>query len=400
MRFAERVDRLSGDGPAAWAIHSEAVRARARGEDVIVMSVGDPDFATPDRVTEAGVRALRQGDTHYTEIKGRPALRSAIAAETMRNGGPQVTADNVIVMAGAQNALFAAAMCLFSPGDEVIALDPMYVTYEATVAAAGAKLVRVPARADGTFRPDLAALEAAVTPRSRAILIATPNNPSGVALDQAEIEAIAEVARRHDLWVVSDEVYAELIFDGGHRSIAALPGMAGRTATVSSLSKSQAMTGWRAGWLVGPTELVSHVENLSLCMLYGSPGFVQEAAVMALTEARDEMGRMREIYRRRRDLVLEGLTGVPGIRTVAPQAGMFLLLDVRETGMSALDFAWALYRETGVSVLDGAAFGTSTSGHVRLSYTLGEDRLREGCARIRSFAESLGHNAATRTAGA
>ncbi len=398
MRYATRVHRLSGEGAAAWDIHSAAIAARSRGGDVIVMSVGDPDFATPEPITEAGVRALRAGDTHYTVISGREALRRAIAEETMRNGGPQIGAENVIVAAGAQNALFSASMCLFSPGDEVIALDPMYVTYEATVEAAGARLVRVKARDDGSFRPDVAAIDAAVTERTRAILLATPNNPSGVALSHDELEAIAAIARRHDLWVVSDEVYAELIFDGDHQMIAALPGMAERTVTVSSLSKSQAMTGWRAGWLVGPVELVRHVENLSLCMLYGLPGFVQEAALVALTEARGEMARMRDVYRRRRDLVMSELAGVPGLRAVAPQAGMFLLVDVRATGMSALDFAWALFRETGVSLLDGKAFGDSTSGHVRLSYTLGEEALREGCRRIRRFAEELGDNSAARRA--
>ena len=317
----------------------------------------------------------------------------------MRNGGPPITVDNVIVTAGAQNALFSASMCLFQPGDEVIALDPMYVTYEASVAASGAALVRVPAKPDGSFRPDPAAIAAAVTERTRGILMCTPNNPSGVALDPAELEAIAEIATARDLWVVSDEVYAELIFDGAHHMIASVPGMAERTVTVSSLSKSQAMTGWRAGWMIGPKELIDHVENLSLCMLYGLPGFVQEAAVVALTEARDEMARMRDIYRRRRDLMMAGLADLPGVRPVSPQAGMFLLVDVRGTGMSALDFAWALFRETGVSVLDGKAFGNATEGHVRLSYTLGENELAEACRRIRCFAEGLGDNAGARRDG-
>ena len=367
----------------------DAVQARERGEDVLVMSIGDPDFATPPAIVETAVRALESGDTHYTGIAGRPELRSAIAREVMRCGGPTVTADNVIVLAGAQNGLFSASLCLFSPGDEVVVLDPMYVTYEATVQVSGAKLVPVPAIPDSGFRPNLEAIEAAVTERSRAIMFANPNNPSGVVMTREELTGIADIAKRHDLWVISDEVYGSLTFEREHCMIAGLEGMAERTVTVASLSKSQAMTGWRTGWMVGPKELINHAGHLSLCMLYGLPGFIQQAAVTALGEARGEMARMRDIYLARRNRVIEGLRDANRISVVPSESGMFLLLDVRETGMSSLDFAWALYREEGVSLLDAGAFGSSTAGHVRLSYTLGDKALDEGCRRICRFVSRL-----------
>lgn len=389
MRYSTRVDRIGGDGPAAWSIHVAAVSARLRGEDVLVMSVGDPDFATPEPIVERAVEALRSGDTHYTQIAGRAALRDAIAQDFMSRGGPEVGPQNVIIQAGAQNALFSTCMCLLSPGDEVVALDPMYVTYGASVGVAGAKIVAAPPLPESGFRPDIAAIQRAVTPNTRAILFANPNNPSGVVMTEAELEGIAEIARRHDLWVISDEVYAALTFDTPHVSIAALPGMAERTVTIGSLSKSQAMTGWRCGWIIGPTDLVQHVDNLALCMLYGLPGFTQEAATVALTSARGEMERMREIYRRRRDLALAELAAAPNLSALTPDAGMFLLVDVRGTGLSAYDFAWRLFRETGVSVLDATAFGRSAAGFVRLSYTLGDDQLREGCRRIAGFAAGL-----------
>ena len=389
MRYSPRVDRIAGEGAAAWNIHVDAMQARQRGEDVLVMSIGDPDFATPPAIVETAVDALRSGDTHYTGIAGRPELRRAIAQEIKRCGGPAMTEENVIVLAGAQNGLFAASLCLFSPGDEVIVLDPMYVTYEVTVQVSGAKLVPVPALPDSGFRPDLAAIEAAVTGRSRAIMFANPNNPSGVVMTEAELTAIAEIAKRHDLWVISDEVYASLTFEREHCMIAGLPGMAERTVTVASLSKSQAMTGWRTGWLAGPKELVDHAEHLSLCMLYGLPGFIQQAAVMALGEARGEMARMRDIYLARRNRVIEGLKGANKIAVVPSESGMFLLLDVRESGMTSLDFAWALYREERVSLLDAGAFGRATAGHVRLSYTLGDEDLDEGCRRICGFVSRL-----------
>ncbi len=389
MRYSPRVDRIAGEGAAAWNIHIEAMQARQRGEEVLVMSIGDPDFATPPAIVDTAVEALRSGDTHYTGIVGRPELRSAIAREIAHCGGPDLTPENVIVLAGAQNGLFTASLCLFSPGDEVIVLDPMYVTYEAAVQVSGAKLVPVPALPDSGFRPDLAAIEAAVTERSRAIMFANPNNPSGVVMTEAELTAIAEIARRHDLWVISDEVYASLTFERAHCMIAGLPGMAERTVTVASLSKSQAMTGWRIGWLAGPRELVDHAAHLALCMLYGLPGFIQQAAVTALGAARGEMARMRDIYRSRRDRVIAGLSGASKIAAVPSESGMFLLLDVRETGMTSLDFAWALYRQERVSLLDAGAFGHATAGHVRLSYTLGDADLDEGCRRIQRFVSGL-----------
>ncbi|HEX9906469.1 MAG TPA: aminotransferase class I/II-fold pyridoxal phosphate-dependent enzyme [Propylenella sp.] len=389
MRFSPRVDRISGEGAAAWKIHSAAMAARRAGADIIVMSIGDPDFATPPPIVERAVAALRAGDTHYTEIPGRPALRAAIARQHREGGGAEAGAANVIVLAGAQNALFAASLCLLSPGDEVLVPEPMYVTYEATVHVSGATLVSVPSRPGGGFRPDLDAIERAVTPRTRAILFANPNNPSGVVMSRAELEGMAGIARRHDLWVVADEVYAALTFDAPHISIAGLDGMAERTVTVGSVSKSHAMTGWRCGWLIAPEALVTHVENLSLCMLYGLPGFVQEGGIEALTRAASEAERMRDVYRRRRDLVCEALSGLPELSAFRPDAGMFLLVDVRGTGRSASDFAWRLFEEEGVSVLDATAFGASAAGFVRLSYTLGEVELTEGCARIRRFVERL-----------
>ncbi len=399
MRFSSRVDRISGKGAAAWEIHSAAIAAKRSGADVIVMSIGDPDFSTPAPIIEAAVDALRQGDTHYTDIPGRPALRAAIASDHHQSGGASYGAENVIVLAGAQNALFSASLCLFSPGDEVLVLEPMYVTYEATLRAAGAEIVHVPPLPESGFRPDLAAIERAITPRTRAIMFANPNNPSGVVMTEDEFLGIADIARRHDIWTISDEVYAALTFEAPHRSISALPGMAERTVTIGSLSKSQAMTGWRCGWLIGPQTLVRHVDNLSLCMLYGLPGFVQEAAILALTGARGEMDRMREIYRHRRDLVHAALADMPELSVMSPQAGMFVLIDVRGTGLGSADFSWGLFRAEGVSLLDATAFGASLAGFVRLSFTLGDKDLLEGCARIRRYVESLRRPAQRHAAG-
>jgi polar amino acid transport system ATP-binding protein/arginine:pyruvate transaminase len=389
MRFASLVKKMAGPGTAAWDIHYAAIAAQRAGEDVIVLSIGDPDIATPEPITAAAIEALQAGDTHYCDVAGRPELRQAIADLHGRLTGQAVSADSTILVAGAQNGLYAAAMCLLEEGDEVIVFDPVYVTYEATLKASGASLVRVPCPAAGGFRPDLAALRAAITERTRAIFFANPNNPTGVVLDAGELEAIAELARQHDLWVVVDEVYESLAFEQPHLYFATLPGMRDRTVSIGSLSKSHAMTGWRTGWVVACPELVAHIENLALNMLYGLPGFVQEAALAAVLAYDPVTQDMRELYRRRRDLVVNALEGCAPLKVLKPQAGMFVLLDVRGSGLSSLDFAWQLFRATGVSVLDAEAFGPAAAGFVRLSYTLGEEQLTEACARIRRFVSTL-----------
>ncbi|OBY88652.1 arginine aminotransferase [Pseudomonas sp. AU11447] len=389
MRYSSLVDRMVGPGVAAWDIHYAAIAAQRAGRDVIVLSVGDPDFATPDFITDAAVSALRDGDTHYSDVAGRPALRQSIAALHERRFGQKVAAENVIVVAGAQNGLFAAAMCLLEKGDEVITFDPVYVTYEATLKATGAVLVGVPTRPENGFRPLAGDIAAAITARTKAIFLANPSNPTGVVLTREELLAIAELAQAHDLWVVVDEVYEGLTFEREHQSFAALPGMAERTLSIGSLSKSHAMTGWRAGWIVANPTLVGHLENLALNMFYGLPGFVQEAALAAVERHDEVVASMREIYRRRRDLVVAALSDCPRVTVLSPEAGMFVMVDVRDTGLSSLDFSWQLFHVTGVSVLDAAAFGPQAEGFVRLSFGLSDESMAEACARIIRFVESL-----------
>ncbi|QRY81489.1 aminotransferase class I/II-fold pyridoxal phosphate-dependent enzyme [Pseudomonas sp. PDNC002] len=395
MRYSSLVDRMVGPGVAAWDIHYAAIAAQRAGRDVIVLSVGDPDFATPDFITEAAVTSLRAGDTHYSDVAGKPELRQAIAALHERRCGQTVAPESVIVVAGAQNGLFAAAMCLLEKGDEVIVFDPVYVTYEATLKSTGATLVTVPTRPDTGFRPQAADLAAAITPRTKAIFLANPNNPTGVVLDREELLTIAELAHAHDLWVVVDEVYEGLTFEREHQSFAALPGMAERTLSIGSLSKSHAMTGWRTGWIIANPTLVGHLENLALNMFYGLPGFIQEAARVAVERHDEVVASMREIYRRRRDLVVAALSDCPRVKVLSPEAGMFVMVDVRDTGLSSLDFSWQLFHATGVSVLDAAAFGPQAEGFVRLSFGLSDESMAEACARIIRFVESLPAKAAT-----
>lgn len=395
MRYAALTQRLHGAGAAAWDIHVAAVEAQRAGKDVIFASVGDPDFATPAPITDRAVETMRAGDTHYSDIPGRPLLRAAIADHLRNRCAIPCGPENVIALGGAQNGLFAVSLCLFEGDDEVLLLEPAYVTYEATFSLTGATLVRVPMSGETGFRLDEERLRAAITSRTKGIVFANPNNPTGVVMRREELDAIARIAQEHDLWVVVDEVYSSLTFEHSHISLASLPGMAERTVTIGSLSKSHAMTGWRMGWACGPAELVSLLHRLALNMLYGLPGFIQEAAVTAFEHYDAVTEQMREAYRTRRAIVTSELAGVPGLKVLSPEAGMFVLLDVRALGTPPIDLAWALFHETGVSTLDATAFGAAAHGFLRVTFAISDAELREASRRIARFFSSraaIGHN--------
>jgi len=388
MKFSPLVNRIAGEGSDAWQIHYAARAAQERGENVILLSVGDPDLDTPIEVTEQAIAKLRAGDTHYTPASGRDALRRAIADLHHTRSGQKVDIDNVIFLAGAQNALFTASLCLAGAGDEVIALEPLYPSYPATLEVSGAHMVRVGTSAERGFRLELSALEAAITERTRAIFFASPNNPSGVIFSEAELQGIAQLALRHSLWVVCDEVYAGLAPQGRVPGLAAI--LPEQVVTLGSLSKTHAMPGWRAGWMVAPKPLIAHAEALAMCMLFGLPGFVQEAAITALQVAPAAESRIRAYCAQRRDILVAALKDTPKLRLNDPDAGMFMLIDVRATGLSGQNFARQLFAAEGVAVLDGGAFGASTQDFVRVCFATDATILREACTRIRRFVNSLG----------
>jgi arginine:pyruvate transaminase len=393
MIYSSLVDRVKGDSADVWDAHHRAQVDQNRGEDVIILSVGDPDFATPQAITEAAITALRSGDTHYTPVVGIEAFRENIAKRYRPEFGEDICADNVIVTSGAQNALFIASLCLTEKDDEVIVLQPMYVTYEATVQASGATLVPVVLDEPNGFRLNVEHLKAAITPKTKAIFFATPSNPTGISLDRNELQAIADLAIEHDLWVVADEVYSDLVFDCEFFHIASLPGMAERTITMGSLSKSYAMTGWRVGWALGPKEFIDNAAKLALCMLYGLPGFLQQAGIYALENSQQDIIDMREAYRARRDLLIQKFDDIPGLKSLKPDAGMFLMVDVRGTGLTAPEFVKRLYAHSKVSVLDATAFGASAKGYVRVSFVVGEATLLDASNRIAAFVNNLSSNA-------
>ncbi|NUB17411.1 aminotransferase class I/II-fold pyridoxal phosphate-dependent enzyme, partial [Azospirillum brasilense] len=297
-----------------------------------------PASTPPAAATHLPFPSRPAADPPHPPVPGRAEVRAAGARVAARRTGLPVEPENVIVCAGAQNGLFNATLCLVEAGDEVLVPEPMYLTYEACVRASGATLVPVAPDA-ATLRLDPAALAAALPPSTRALFLATPATPSGIVMSMEELEAVADLARRHDLWVVADEVYASLTFDRPHIGIATLPGMAERTVTINSLSKSHAMTGWRAGWVVAPAPLVAHMGTLALCMLYGLPGFVQQAALVAVEQGDEAAAAMREGYRRRPAIPLEAPGSLPRLRCLKPEARKFMRGDGRGPGLPPLEFS-------------------------------------------------------------
>lgn len=395
MRYSSRVHRMAGKGSKAWDIHHIAAEKRDRGERVILLTVGNTDFPSPELAIAAVRDNLAAGRTHYGPSAGGRPIREAVARRHTRNTGQAIDADQVIVTIGAQNALLTAALCLVEPGDQVLVPEPMYTTYPGTIAAAGGEIISTRSPVGNRFHPLIKEMQAAIGPRTRAIFLATPNNPTGAVYTRDELSAIATLCRIHDLWLVSDEVYGELVYEGQHVSPSVLPGMAERTIIISSLSKSHAMAGWRLGWTIGPHEFVHHASQVALCSTYGIPTFLQDAGVVALEQFPTCLPELRAAYRRRRDRLCDCIEAVPVLSCYRPEGGMFVMLDVRATGLSAYDFAKGLVLEEGVAILPADGFGNSAAGHLRISLVAADAEIEEASLRLSRYGERVGRYTAS-----
>ena len=394
MRFSALTERVAGRGSGAWSINMRARQMIADGGDVIMLTVGDPDQDAPPVMVDALKRALDDGKTGYPPILGTQELREAIARRHAVRTGQPCTADNVVFVPGAQGGVYCALQCLVGIGEEVIVPEPVYATYPGVIGASGATMVMVPLLPERGFHPDLDAMAAAVTPRTRVVWINSPHNPTGAVFTRDEIVAIAELCRRHDLWLLSDEVYEDLAFARPHVSPWSLAGMAERTVVVSSLSKSHAAPGFRCGWLIGPPKLAEHLFNLLLSMLYGSPGFIQEAALAALKGDLPEVAALRRDYEARAAMMTAVLAHAPKCRAIPPEGGMFVLLDIRGTGLGSQEFALRLLEQEGVAVLPCDGFGPSAVGHLRIALSQPKPRLKDAGDRIVRFAQRMGQQPA------
>lgn len=387
-----RISGIIPSGKGGWEVHFAAMAAKQAGEDIIMLSVGDHDFHTPNETVEACIEALRAGHHHYTQLPGLPALRTAMAKLSTRATGVETTVDNVIAMPGGQLALYGAVQATLDNGDHAIVVAPYYATYPGTFRAAGAEFAVVEAQSQDGFQPRRAAIEAAVKSNTRAILINSPNNPTGAVYSRETLEDIAAICREHDLWLLSDEVYWTL---GGaeHLSPRALPGMAERTLVINSMSKSHGMTGWRIGWVTGPEEIVRQLISLNLVSAYGLNDFVSRAAIEALTH---EFG-VSDItarYAGRRTVFLDAIRDLNNVQVRGSEGGMYVMLDISAIEPECEKFAWGFFRAEKVSVMPGASFGEAARGHIRISLCQPEPMLLEAAARLRRFCRDYANQAA------
>ena len=388
--------RLSGivpSGKDGWEVHFSAWSRKQAGEDIIMLSVGDHDFPTPSETVEACVTALREGHHHYTQLPGMPRLRRAMAALSTECTGVETTLDQVIASPGGQSALYAAVQGVLDPGDHAIVVAPYYATYPGTFRSAGASFTVVEAEAHDGFQPRAENIAKALQPNTRAILINSPNNPTGAVYSRESLQGIADLCIKHDLWLLSDEVYWTLGGDAEHISPRALPGMAERTLVINSMSKSHGMTGWRIGWLTGPSEMITLLISLNLVNTYGLNDFVSRAAIEALENGYG-VKQIADLYAGRRKLFLGAIRGLNEITVRGSEGGMYAMLDISAIEPDDEKFAWAFLEAEKVGVMPGSSFGDAARGHIRISLCQPDDILKDAAARLRRFASSYRSKAA------
>ena len=376
---------------SAFEVSARARALEAEGRSIIHLQIGEPDFDTPVHVREAAKQALDDGATHYAPFPGIPALREAIVADVTLRKGFTPDVSQVFVTVGGKGVMLYAILGLVDPGDEVIVPDPGYPIYESLTRFVGATPIPIPIRMEHEFRLDVDELASLITPRTRVLFVNSPANPTGGVLTRADNERIAELAIEHDLWVVSDEIYGRILYDGHeHVSIASLPGMAERTIVLDGFSKTFAMTGWRLGYAIVPPALIKTYSQLIINTISCAPTFAQVGAVQALVGPQDDVEAMVVEFKARRDLIVNGLNEIPGVRCATPVGAFYVFPSISGTGLSGAELAERLLHEAGVCVLAGTAFGGVGTEHIRISYANSRENLTEALGRIGRFVEGLG----------
>ncbi len=385
IRFAERMSRLGTE--SAFEVLAKARRLEADGKNIVHLEIGEPDFATPDNIIEAGISAMQNGYTHYTPASGIMEARQAVAGFVSRTLNTEVDAAEVVLVPGSKNVLLFTLLACIEPGDEVILPDPGYPAYASQVNFIGAVPKVVTLREETGFRMDLDELASLVTPKTRMLIINTPQNPTGGILTEEDVRFVCDLAQKHDLLVVSDEIYSQLVYGFHHVSPLSQPGMRERTVLMDGLSKSYAMTGWRLGYAVAPKALAAKLDQLMINSSSCAAAFTQMAAIEALTapESALAVNRLVKVFERRRNLVVDGVNAIPGMRCARPQGAFYAFPNIQDTGFNERELADGLLTEAGVAVLPGTAFGAAGKGFIRIAYTQSEAELGRGLERIKEF---------------
>ncbi len=386
--IAERVTRLNGE--SAFAILSKAKALEAQGMDVIHLEIGQPDFQTPSNIMEAADRAMANGCTGYSPTLGFNELRQAVADYVKKYKNVDAGLENVAIVPGGKPTMFFTMMTLVRPGDEVIYPNPGFPIYESCIKFAEGVPVPLPITAENDFRLDIEKFKSLITPKTKLIIINSPGNPTGGVFEKEDILAMAEVLRdRPDIFILSDEIYDRLVFDGKTFSIASLPEFRDRTLVLDGFSKSYSMTGWRIGYCVANEEIIKRFELLMVNSVSCTCSFTQMGALEALTGSQDSVDRMREEFRKRRDWLVEALNNIDGIECRLPRGAFYAFPDISSFGLTSKEFADRLLNEEGVALAWGTSFGEYGEGHIRISYATSLENLKEAVKRIRRFTQRL-----------
>ncbi|SHJ23183.1 arginine:pyruvate transaminase [Shimia gijangensis] len=388
MQLSDRITQLTGDGSDGWDVFYRSRQMVADGEPVIELTIGEHDVRTDPSILEAMHKAALGGHTGYAMVPGIKSLREAVASRIQKRTGVPTTYENVLISAGGQAGLFAAHTAVCNPGDRALYLDPYYTTYPSTIRGTAAVPVVVHTHAEDAFQPRAEDIDAE-SEGATSLLINSPNNPTGTVYSRQTLDGIADVCKRHDLWLISDEVYDTQVWEGDHVSPRALPDMAERTIVVSSMSKSHAMTGSRIGWICAPKEVINRLIDLATNTTYGVAGFIQDATEFALSQGAELEDKVAEPFRRRRLLAKEILAQQNTVGLIPAQGAMYLMLDIRATGLSGEEFANKLLDTHMIAVMPGESFGTAAAGHIRVAMTIDDERFAAALNTLCEFAKDI-----------
>lgn len=387
MNFASRMERLGTE--TAFEVMARAKALEAKGKDMIYLQIGEPDFPTPKNIIEAGVKALRDGETHYSPAAGIMPLREAIVDDVEARRGVRPKVEEVIVTPGAKPIMYFVIMACIETGDEVIYPNPGFPIYESVINFVGGTPVALPLWEENDFRFNLDEFRSLVTDRTRMIIINSPQNPTGGVLTREDVEVVAEVARKKNIMVLTDEVYKNIIYEGEHASIYSMPGMQEQTILLDGFSKTYAMTGWRLGFGVMREDLAKKVEQLMINSNSCTATFSQYAAVEALKGPTDEVDAMVETFRQRRDFIVTGLNEIPDVSCITPKGAFYVFPNVKNIRMSSQELEHYLLNEAGVAVLSGTAFGKYGDGYLRFSYANSIENIGKALEKIKAALEKI-----------
>lgn len=385
--FAERMSRLGTE--TAFEVLARAKELERQGRNVVHLEIGEPDFDTPRFIIDAAIEALHGGYTHYGPSAGMPEVREVVAKHVSQNRGIEVDAENVVVTPGGKPIIFFSMLACVDEGDEVIYPNPGFPIYESVADFLGAKAVPLPVREEHDFTFDLDEFASLITDRTKFVIINSPQNPTGGVLSREDLEGIAGIVRDRDLYVLCDEIYSEILYEGEHHSLASLPGMLDKVILLDGHSKTYAMTGWRLGYGVMPKDLAAHVTRLMTNCNSCTSVFVQIAGMNALTGPQDEVKKMVAQFRKRRDVIVGGLNMIPGVSCKSPKGAFYVFPNVKKVPMDSGELAKQLLEKAGVAALSGTAFGALGDGYLRFSYANSIANITKGLERVGEYIASI-----------